>query len=169
MSYETAAATLLVATHCCACGRPLVDAQSVELGIGPVCRKKHGFDMPVDDEVRASANKLVYQIAANPQGLDTLKKISEIRELGFSVLADCLENRVAAVRVMVVEGRVRLVTPYNAEFVSEIKAIAGRKWHKDEKVWSFPIQARPALWEALQLHFSGALAVGPKGPFAIAA
>lgn len=167
MSYETAPATALVATHCCVCSRPLVDAKSVEMGIGPVCRKKYGFDMPVTDDVRKAANVLVYQIAAAPQGLECLAKISEIRTLGFLVLADKLESRVAKVRVVVVEGRVRLVTPYDADFVAEIRSIAGRKWHKQEKVWSFPLCARSELWSALRLHFSGATAVGPKGPFVI--
>lgn len=43
MSYENAPATILLATHCACCGRPLVDAASVETGIGPDCRKRHGF------------------------------------------------------------------------------------------------------------------------------
>lgn len=42
MSYENAPATKMLATHCCACNRPLVDAKSVEYGIGPECRKRHG-------------------------------------------------------------------------------------------------------------------------------
>lgn len=41
--YENAPAAAMLATHCC-CGRPLLDAVSVEAGIGPDCRKKHGFD-----------------------------------------------------------------------------------------------------------------------------
>jgi len=167
MSYESAPATQLVATHCCACNRPLVDAKSVELGIGPVCRKKHGFDMPVDDATRKAANALVYQIAAAPQGLQCLEKIAQVRELGFAVLADRLESRVARVRVAMVDGRVRLTTPYDAAFVDSIRQIQGRKWHKQEKVWSFPLSARAALWSALRLHFEGALAIGPKGPFKI--
>lgn len=44
MGYETAPATEMVATYCACCSRPLVDAVSVEAGIGPECRKKHGFD-----------------------------------------------------------------------------------------------------------------------------
>lgn len=43
MSYENAPATKMLATHCACCARPLVDAESVELGIGPDCRKRHGF------------------------------------------------------------------------------------------------------------------------------
>jgi hypothetical protein len=43
MSYENAPATRLLASHCCICGRPLVDGLSVELGLGPECRKRHGY------------------------------------------------------------------------------------------------------------------------------
>lgn len=43
MSYVDAPATTMLATHCAACGRPLVDAGSVELGIGPDCRRRAGW------------------------------------------------------------------------------------------------------------------------------
>jgi hypothetical protein len=44
MSYETAPATLMLATRCACCSRPLCDAISVETGVGPECRRKHGFN-----------------------------------------------------------------------------------------------------------------------------
>lgn len=43
MSYETAPATKMLATFCACCARPLVDAVSVETGVGPDCRKTHGY------------------------------------------------------------------------------------------------------------------------------
>ncbi len=43
MSYENSPACKLIATTCCCCGHPLVDAVSVEAGIGPDCRKKWGY------------------------------------------------------------------------------------------------------------------------------
>lgn len=43
-TYENAPATKFVATHCACCGRALVDALSVQTGIGPDCRGMHGFD-----------------------------------------------------------------------------------------------------------------------------
>lgn len=43
MSYESAPSTILVASHCCLCGRALVDAVSVEAGIGPECRRRSGY------------------------------------------------------------------------------------------------------------------------------
>jgi len=45
MGYENAPATILLATHCAVCSRPLVDAESIERGIGPDCAKKHGFGL----------------------------------------------------------------------------------------------------------------------------
>lgn len=41
--YEQAPATQMLATQCAACARPLLDAESVEAGMGPDCRRKHGF------------------------------------------------------------------------------------------------------------------------------
>ena len=41
--YESAPATSLVATNCACCGHPLLDAVSVEAGVGPECRKRYGY------------------------------------------------------------------------------------------------------------------------------
>lgn len=57
--YENAPATKLLATHCCMCSRPLVDAESVEAGIGPDCRKKHGYTKPDREVDLASAAGLI--------------------------------------------------------------------------------------------------------------
>lgn len=44
MSYENAPATKMVATRCASCSRPLVDSESVNAGMGPDCRKRHGYN-----------------------------------------------------------------------------------------------------------------------------
>lgn len=44
-TYENAPATRILATHCACCGRALLDAVSVEAGIGPDCRAKYGYGM----------------------------------------------------------------------------------------------------------------------------
>lgn len=41
-TYADAPAALLLATHCCMCNRPLVDAESIERGMGPTCAENHG-------------------------------------------------------------------------------------------------------------------------------
>lgn len=45
-TYENAPSTKMLATHCCACGRALRDAVSVEAGMGPDCRERHGYGEP---------------------------------------------------------------------------------------------------------------------------
>lgn len=40
MGYEQAPATKLLAQHCCHCGKELLDADSVQAGMGPTCRKR---------------------------------------------------------------------------------------------------------------------------------
>jgi hypothetical protein len=40
--YLAAPATAILATHCCLCGRALLDAASVERGLGPTCAKRAG-------------------------------------------------------------------------------------------------------------------------------
>lgn len=47
MGYEQAFSTKLLATHCAYCGRPLRDADSVENGMGPVCRARVGVNPDV--------------------------------------------------------------------------------------------------------------------------
>lgn len=42
-SYESEAGTVLLATNCLICGRPLRDPESLERGVGPYCAKKHGI------------------------------------------------------------------------------------------------------------------------------
>lgn len=63
MSYTDAPATGLLATHCICCGRPLLDAKSVEANIGPDCREKYGLDVELPTGARAKANKLIHEAA----------------------------------------------------------------------------------------------------------
>jgi hypothetical protein len=42
MTYESHPTTEWIASHCCLCGRPLVDPDSIERGIGPICLDKVG-------------------------------------------------------------------------------------------------------------------------------
>ena len=44
--YEDAPSTAMVDVGCPCCGRALIDADSVETGMGPVCRKRHGVIKP---------------------------------------------------------------------------------------------------------------------------
>lgn len=52
MPQDLADVAQILATHCCVCGRDLRDAKSVELGIGPVCRRRYlqDPDVPLPEE-----------------------------------------------------------------------------------------------------------------------
>jgi hypothetical protein len=87
MSYENAPATIMLATHCACCARSLVDAASIEAGMGPVCRKRHGYNT-ADTEANwpAVAGVLLSDLAP-------LAQQAETDETARLVLADALHER----------------------------------------------------------------------------
>lgn len=94
MSYENAPATKLLATACACCGRALVDAISVETGIGPECRKHYGVAFDTTDAAHAEANALVFQVARKGMTAATAQPIFDrLAALGFTVLADRIAKR----------------------------------------------------------------------------
>lgn len=168
MSYENAPATKLLATHCAICARPLVDAQSVELGIGPDCRKRHGYNVKVSPEARTEANQLVHEVAVTRQDPAVLAKaLPRLRALGFEKLADVLTDRCAAVRVSEFGGLLSIATPFNEAAVAAIKSIPGRRWDGEKKVWTFPVTSRQQTWDMLRTHFAGALLATPTKTYVI--
>ncbi len=175
MSYETAPATRMLATHCAVCRRPLVDAASVEAGIGPDCREKHGYDIDVNEDARREANKLVHEIAVGADPSMLPMQLCALRVYGFDRLADVIIDRQAKVKVTVAAQThhgaelLALETPYNPEFTEALKhAVVWRKWDREAKVWLVPAGARNAVWAVLKRFFKGTLGVGPRGPFMVA-
>lgn len=75
MSYENSKACKLVATHCAACGRPLVDATSVDYGIGPTCRKKYQYEDALEITEEVAEN--VRATLASVPNQDLQEKIEE--------------------------------------------------------------------------------------------
>lgn len=168
--YENAPATILLATNCACCGRPLVDALSVETGMGPVCREKHGFnaaDAEVDflavavalaaalpealyvatvkgcASAREAANRLVHRAAVAQEGPDFTACAQGIAALGFTTLATTLVKRAKGVRVERTEaGELGVFLPgYNPLFVAKAKAIGGRAKKLSAKVWRWDFPA----------------------------
>jgi hypothetical protein len=165
MSYENAPATKMLATHCAACGRPLVDAVSVETGLGPDCRKKYSVE--VSEENRELANGLVYQLALEQTGEAALRCAFELRALGFVALADRVADRCADITISV-DGDVLLVaTPWSESANEQWRTIRGRRWDRELRVNRVPSSERAALWALLRRCFGGRLATGPKGPFVV--
>jgi hypothetical protein len=171
MSYENAPTTKLVATHCAVCAHPLVDAVSVERGIGPDCAAKHGYGHEADAAGRTEANALVHAIAVHQDGVEVEEAVTRLQELGFVVLAARIAKRVADVTILPLNGKLAVHTPYKAEATPAFRAVPGRTWDKDAKVNLVPetAEAKKALHKLLSKHFAGRLAYGPKGLFRIAA
>ncbi|MHA1572978.1 MAG: DUF6011 domain-containing protein [Alphaproteobacteria bacterium] len=176
-THEDAPATAMLATHCAACARPLVDAVSVEANMGPICRRKYGVADGASDADRAAANVIVARIARQASGLtddDVLGMVGELRALGFEALADRITDRVVgAPKVSIsVEGRELILSaPYHgangSPAVDVLRTVPGRWWCAATQTNRFPARSKNALWAALQACYPGAAAVGPKGRFEI--
>jgi hypothetical protein len=171
--YENAPATRMLATHCAACARPLVDAKSVEIGMGPDCRKRLGFDREVSEEARAQANRIVYAIAAHLHdtapgaGAAQAERARKLLELGFTALADKVLERVAPIRIEVEGDRLAVRTPYSEQATLLFRGIPNRRWDRERKVNVVPAAERRTLWQALERAYPGMVGIGPKGPFVL--
>ena len=83
--YRNAPQTQLLATSCCCCGRPLVDAISVQLGIGPECRQ--GYNSDISPETQARCNQLTHRaaVAAQEGSIEAILAIADaIKEMGMT-------------------------------------------------------------------------------------
>ena len=176
MSYVNAPATRLLATYCCCCGRPLVDATSVELGIGPECR--NGETNGIADEQRVLCNSLTYQaaLAAQDGKIEIVRKCAEaIRNLGLVTLADKVEKRfqnaerLAKITINKVGDVLEVVTPFKRslgeDFVNAWRSIPGRLWRNNRNV--VPVTSKGQLWDLLKKYFPGEFGKGPQGVFRI--
>jgi hypothetical protein len=177
-SYENATATRMLNVHCVCCGRPLVDAVSVQTGMGPECRE--GWDGGVSDEVREKANALVFKaaLAAQQGEISSVKALAEeIRALGLGGLADKVGKRFRNADryteiVISVEGQdFRVETPFRRgakdEFVAAWRKIPGRRFRDSANY--VPVAQKKALWGLLRQFFGGKYGKGPKGLFRIPA
>lgn len=198
--YENAPATLMIAVNCACCSRPLLDAVSVETGMGPVCRKKHGFNTPDSvvellavvstlaailpgetyltvvggvSTAREAANKIVHRIACVGLGVEVAPLLLALAELGFTKLAGIMTERAATIVITRTETTVEVVAPYSDEFLAATRAIPTRRWVKNEGKKGgrtvFAAAQAKALLAALTKSFPGAVAMGPKGLFKLAA
>ena len=169
MSYENAPATKLLATHCAVCARPLVDAKSVETGIGPECRRKYGFYDAIPETMREEANRIVYRIAAEPNDSSVPSFINELDSMGLKRLAARLAENVSTVQISEENGSYVVKTPYEPAVVAAMRTVPGRRWDGTAKANAFPMTQKSALWALLKRFYNGKVALGPKGLFWIGA
>ncbi len=164
--YENAPATKLLATHCAVCARPLVDAVSVEIGMGPDCREKYGYNEG-DSSGRPEANRLVHRVAVGTEAPETLAIVSRLISIGFGTLAARLLERKAKVEILDAgNDSFSIRTPYNPDYVTSLKSACygSVRWNATEKVWTVRNSAKKGAWEVLQRFYPGEILVGPKGP-----
>lgn len=170
MSYEDAPQTKMLATHCCVCHKELCDSVSVEVGMGPVCRKKYlKSDLEAaDEDSRKAANKLVYAIAAKQSGPEVVEHLKALFELGFPTVVKAILKSIATIKIAMTEdGRYAVKTPYDPDVVTAMRKIPGRRWDKENKVNTFPASSKLALFNLFCDFYEGETAIGPKGPFVV--
>lgn len=92
MGYEQSPAVDLVATNCALCGRPLLDADSVECGMGPTCRARYGAGGP------GTAGNATEALALSARLPEALRERAEelVRGGDGRALANWAVNRIAA-------------------------------------------------------------------------
>lgn len=167
MSYEDSKQTKMLATDCCVCGRPLCDSVSVEMGIGPECRRKYGFNIDAPEENRKLANQLVYAIACNPDAFESIEKVRQLRNIGFTVLAEKIAHRMFSIVIKEQGNTVTIRTPYTEAGVNAFRGVPTRRWDKQNQVnvISNEKTAKNAAWAALKKAFPGYTVLLPNGDF----
>lgn len=132
MSYESAPATILLATRCACCGRELLDAESVEKGMGPTCRRKHGFtkadepaNWPAFASLALAGRDLDVLIAQATNGDEGAKLVLEdaLRETLPTVKVDTLLKKSSREMANMIVRRAAVVQ-HGPEFLVCARAVA---------------------------------------------
>jgi hypothetical protein len=192
MSYREAPATKMLATDCAACGLPLLDALSVELGMGEHCRRRHcgwtkrqGWGNPVAPDLeraaayldaaglidlfvagdpRATCNKVVHRLAC---GLDCNEKhvraIAALAALGYRRLAEACAPDLLTVRVEAEGGELVVKAEFSEAFNAAMHRVPGARWVPARKARLVPVASKAALWGAIAVAFGHcALVIGQR-------
>ena len=171
MGYQNAPATRMMASQCAFCSKPLVDAQSVEVGVGPVCRKKHMVADAVDEAARKEGNQLIYHIALIQKGPSVEGSLDRLAELGLMNAAFRIKQRLVKgnpVELWVAEDRLLLKTPFVDrgifnQLIAAIRRVPGRSWNGQFNHFPVSEASKRALNQVLCKFFPGRHAIGPKG------
>lgn len=164
--YENAPATKMLATRCIICSKPLVDAESVEAGMGPTCRERCGY-AGMAPGVRREANLIVHRIAVDRYSPDVLVRLAELRFSGLKNLAEKIEKAISPVKIEETSGKLFIEAPYIESSLGDWRRIPGRIFDRDTKRNVVPSERRTAVWVLLKKHYPGVQALGPKGLFVI--
>jgi len=168
MTYENAPSTRMLAVKCASCHKPLRDALSVNVGMGPECRKRIIFQ-DASETNRKAANRLVAQIAVEADMMNVAKMIQCLQNLGFGELADVIARRKLQVVIKVAQGRIELRTPREGVLRPdmELQCLNGCRWNSQAGVYTIPYHHKHAVYAILKKYWTGEVAIGPKGPFTV--
>ncbi|NUQ73773.1 MAG: hypothetical protein HUU21_09475 [Polyangiaceae bacterium] len=193
---ENSAASALLATYCALCGLKLRDARSVECGVGPDCRKAHGYDAPNREpnwdaaekllegvvlcnvaltsepawrsDARAFANRVIVLIAIEQTGPAVIKATNALCVLGFEKVAVRVAGRLAKIKIELEGEGEQQFYVVRAPYSEGFLRTPGRKWDGVAKVTRFHKSFKAPLFAALERNYQGHVALGPKGLFQIA-
>lgn len=197
MSYLDNPNTSRLATRCILCSKPLADAKSVELGIGPICRKKPGYASAFDgiDEItRIKANKLVHiaGCAFEDNNIETVLGVAEeLETLGLGKLSFIIRKRFILITLEREEGVpvykwnkqegetkteqtrdvLKVTTPFNRDF-NRMRRQYVNGQHRPVKKgrsfhWEFDASEAVNILHLLSVCFPGKKALGDQGVFEI--
>jgi hypothetical protein len=141
----------LILETCCICNRPLSHPTSVELGIGPICAKRHGVERNKTADENSAANVILARILRDGA---TETSLTELQGLGFPRLADAVAYGRADYRFETAEsGDFAISFPYDPARV-EVMRYLKRKgvrtyFDRDRKAWPVRAEDRPLTWKLL--------------------
>lgn len=185
----------LVCTECACCSRTLTDAQSAERGIGPECFGRYYdkcsgaadfvaavraaatcglLDLIAAEldrqDARAACNLVLRAISAQWDHPRCIARIELVHALGFTALANRLEERAfGSPGIVTITERdgvlvVKMRAVKGAAFSSvlhALRAIPTRRWNGREN--EFAVEQRPAIWRALRENLPGRKLKSEKG------
>jgi len=178
MSYENAPATAMLDIKCACCGRALVDAQSSEVAVGPICRKKYLIADAVSEEARVEGNKLINLIAREQTGPKVERAIHRLSVLGYKNVVARINKRIKAkkttkpaVTLTYKDNRLHMTAfigygQWNA-WLKAMRSVPGFRYEGQGKGNSFPKTQRAAVYGILCQYLPGRSGTGPKGDFII--
>lgn len=164
-------------TCCVVCGRSLFQQDSVEYGIGPICRERIGF-LELSQPHRKIVGELIQtglKARFEAVGLVSIVELAaKVAELGYSNVAKKMATTFSDVQIENGENSVSVKSPYSPVFTDEARKLKGR-WNPEIKGWSFwlpssveaSVNRRKALLAALKEAYTGLLAIGSKGAFVL--
>lgn len=147
---------------CARCGRTLTHPGSIILGIGPVCLGDWGRRDVVLNNITDEQKKSLQTFILSQQ-IDQWIPKSIIKRLDTTTEVVTLTTKEQGERkekqkeemkkqARIWKGEIAIQFTYDADLISEIKTLAGRKYHPEGKYWTCPIM-KESVQKLIELKF----------------